>query len=84
MKEKKLIDLGFERTDVKASDSGDTDDWHYYTYDFGNGSFSLISPASSDVDDEWYVEVFEDPTIKIYHSQDLNNLIDILNRNSDR
>jgi len=83
MTEQYLIKAGFERVNVSAEESGDKK-FHYYTYDFGNGSFSLISPASNDVDDEWYVEVFEDPTIKIYHSDDLNNLINILNRNSDR
>jgi len=83
MTEQELIKAGFERVDVSSEESGD-EEFYYYTYHFGNGTFSLISPANNEVDDEWCVEIFEDPTIKICHSQDLNNLIDIINRKSDR
>ena len=84
MKEKELIALGFERVDVSAEDSGDTA-FHYYTYDFGNGSFSLISNSSDAVvDGKWIVEVFEDDSIRFTNSSDLMGLIDVINRNIKR
>ena len=81
MKEKELIALGFQRTDVTAEQSGDKA-FHYYTYDFGNGSFSLISNSSDELEDgKWYVEVFEDETIRFTNSTDVMALIDLINRN---
>jgi len=82
MKEKELVALGFERVDVSAEESGDKA-FHYYTYDFGNGSFSLISNSSDEVEDgKWVVEVFEDETIRFTNSSDVMGLIDIINRNT--
>ena len=82
MKEKELVALGFERVDVSAEDSGDKA-FHYYTYDFGNRTFALISNANDEaVDDNWYVEVFEDETIRFTNSSDVMGLIDVINRNT--
>ena len=81
MKEKELVALGFERVDVSAEESGDTA-FHYYIYDFGNRTFSLISNANDEaVDDKWYIEVFEDESIQFTNSSDIMALIDIINRN---
>ena len=81
MKEEDLIDLGFKRTDVSAEESGD-EAFYYYDIDFGDQrGISFISPASTDViDNKWFVEIFEDNSIRIDNTKDLKELIGILNR----
>ena len=82
MKEKELIELGFEKVtpDPKVWED---ENWHYYTYDFGNGSFSLISDDSTAVeDDKWYVEVFEDESIRFTSKIELQQLIALIEKNT--
>lgn len=79
MKEEDLVALGFE----KCFGEPDEPDWYYYTYDFGNGSFSLITNASDElVDGKWVVEVFEDTNIRFTDIEELTNLIGIIERNT--
>jgi hypothetical protein len=75
MTEQDLIELGFKREDVGTEESGDTENWYYYVYDFAKG-FSLITSASDEVvDNEWYVDVFEtDEKIRFT----LRSLVEIL------
>ena len=81
MKEKELIALGFERTDVTAEESGYETDWYYYTLTLGN-HLCLITNDNTEVDkDKWYVEVFEDETIRFTNSSDVMALIDLISRN---
>jgi len=85
MTEKQLIELDFTRNDETAENSGAPNDFHYYTYDVG--SFSLISPASDEVEnDEWHVEVFETPEIRFTSRTELEIFITLLvnNYNEDR
>lgn len=83
MKEKELIALGFQRTDVTAEESGYETDWYYYTYDFGKGTLSLISCDNTEAEkDGWSVEVFEDETIQFTNSSDIMALIDLISRNT--
>ena len=80
MTEKQLIQLDFTRNDETAESSGASNDWHYYTYDIG--SFSLISPASNEVEnDEWYVEVFETPEIRFTNPTEVGILLTLLTNN---
>lgn len=84
MKEQDLVDLGFERVDVSAEESGD-EAFHYYTLDFSRG-FSLISNGSDEVTTvagyhRWYVEVFEAPEIRFVDRSELEQFINIVNRN---
>ena len=81
MKEQDLIELGFKRTDVSAEESGD-EAFYYYDIDFGDQrGISFISPANNEViDNKWFVEVFEDSSIRIDTIEDLKELINILNR----
>jgi hypothetical protein len=83
MKEQDLIDLGFKRTDVSAEESGDKA-FYYYDIDFGDQrGISLISPANNEViDNKWFVEVFEDNSIRIDNTKDLKQLIEIIKRNT--
>ena len=81
MKEYLLVNLGFERIDVSAEESGDNA-FYYYTKDFGEKNvLSLISTTNDQVEDgEWYVEVFEDDSIKIDDEDDLKDFIEIITR----
>lgn len=80
MKEKELVALGFTREE--CIEEG-VDPFHYYTYDFGNGSFSLISNSSDEVKaGKWCVEVFDDSSIRFTNSSDVMGLIDVINRNT--
>ena len=82
MKEQDLIKLGFKRTDVTAEESGYETDWYYYTYDFGKGALSLITQASTEMQDgKWHVEIFEDETIRFNNSEDIKALVDLINKN---
>ena len=79
MKEKELVALGFE----KCFGEPDEPDWYYFTYDFGQGGFSLISNASDElVDGKWVVEVFEESSIRFTTSSDVMALIDLISRNT--
>ena len=83
MKEKELIALGFNRKDVTVEESGEENDWYYYEMEFGNGHLGLISPSNDEVEnDEWYVEVFDENTIRFSNSSDVMALIDLINRNT--
>ena len=83
MKEKELIALGFNRKDVTAEESGYETDWYYYEMGFGDGRLGLISPSNDEVENnEWYVEIFDENTIRFTDSSDVMVLIDLLNRNT--
>ena len=78
MKEEELIALGFE----KCFGEPDEPDWYYFTYDFGNGGFSLITNASDElVDGKWVVEIFEESSIRFTKLADLVQLMTIINSN---
>jgi hypothetical protein len=82
MKEQDLINLGFKRTDVTAEESGYEQGFYYYDIDFGDKrGISLISPANNEVvSNKWFVEVFEDPSIRIENKKDLEDFIRIINK----
>ena len=85
MKEKELIALGFNRKDVTAEESGEENDWYYYELDFANSHLCLISPSNDKVEnDEWYVEMFDDNTIRFTDSSDVMELIDLIKRNTKK
>ena len=81
MKEQDLIDLGFERVDVSEEESGDKP-FHYYTYDIGNGTISLITQSNDEVEnDNWHVEVFEDTSIRFETIEDVTKFIQVTEKN---
>jgi hypothetical protein len=81
MKEKELEALGFERTDVTAEESGDKP-FFYYTLDFGlSKGISLISCDDEQAkEDGWYVEIFEDNSIRFNDYQDVSDFIRIVKK----
>ena len=85
MREQDLIDLGFERVDVSAEESG-ADAFYYYTKDFGERDvLSLISISNDEVEDgEWCVELFEDESVRMDKLRDLEDFIEIVTRITDK
>lgn len=80
MKEQDIIHFGFERHDVTAEQSGNENDWYYYTYEF-TGGFSLITCDSDEAERirEWYVEFFEvEQEIKFTDASKLQDLMDLI------
>ena len=80
MKEKELIQLGFEK---QVDDGMGEDPFYYYTLDITEG-LSFITQANDEVENgEWVVEIFESSEIKFKDAKTLSTLIDILNQNKD-
>ena len=65
MTEQELIEEGFERIDVLTEESGDKNDYYYYSLKL-NSDFVLISDESDEiVNSQWQVYCYEiDVTIK--------------------
>ena len=58
MREKDLIQLGFERQDVTAKEVGTDNEFYYYTLEIED--LCLITNASDEVvNDEWKVFIFD-------------------------
>ena len=83
MKEQDLIELGFERCEVTAEESGYDNDWYYYTLAIGNGRIGLITQSNDEVtnDNDWHAEVFEDDSIRFETKEDTSSFIDLIKRN---
>ena len=80
MKEQDLIDLGFERTNVSAEESGDNP-FYYYTYNITD-ELCLISTDNDEAErNGWYVELFDYENIEIRNLEDLKTLINVIERN---
>jgi hypothetical protein len=82
--EKDLIELGFERNDETAENSGEPYDWYYYTLDIGDtwDKFCLISNSSDEAEnDEWTVYIFDSELFKFKDRFQLEKLIEILKYN---
>lgn len=79
MKEQDLIDLGFDRIDISATESGDT---YYYYYDYMfNEDFFLITCTNDEANGKWYVEMFDHWNIRFTKKRDVKTFIDLINRN---
>ena len=82
MKEKELIALGLNRKDVTAEESGEENDWYFYEINLGD-HLGLMSSSNDEVEnDEWYVELFNENTIRFTDSSDVMAFIDLINRNT--
>lgn len=80
MKEQKIIDLGFERTD----DNDGEQEYHYYTLDIGHDytPLCLITNGSDEaINDNWTVTIFDYESIVISDINELNKLIELLKNN---
>ena len=80
MKEQDLIDLGFEKNDISADESGDKP-FFYFTYNITD-ELCLISSDNDEAEKNgWYVELFDYENIEIRNLKDLKTLIDIIEKN---
>jgi hypothetical protein len=81
MKEKDIIDLGFEKNIVPIEESGMDYDFYYYSLDIAQ--IDLLSQANDEVEDgNWKVQILEGG-IMISDKEDLIQLIQILKRNQE-
>ena len=80
MKEQDLIDLGFERYDASAEDSGDVP-FYYYTYDITDELCLISSDDGEAKKDGWSVEMFDYDGIKFTSIEDLKTLINVIEKN---
>ena len=80
MKEQDLIDLGFERKDVTAEESGDFP-FYYYTYDITKELCLISSDDGEAKKDGWSVEMFDYDGIKFTNGEDLKTLITVIEKN---
>jgi hypothetical protein len=80
MKEQDLIDLGFERNDVSAEESGHVR-FYYYTYDITDELCLISSDDGEAKKDGWSVEMFDYDGIKFTSIEDLKTLIDVIEKN---
>ena len=77
IKEKDLIELGFEKHDETPESSGDDKDWHYYTLDIED--LCLITDASDEIkDDNWKVYIWNYEGFEFTKIEKLKSFIDIL------
>jgi len=80
MKEQDLIDLGFNRYDVPAEESGDKP-FFYFTYNITD-ELCLISSDNGEAEKNgWHVELFDYENIEIRNLEDLKTLIDVIEKN---
>jgi len=82
--EKDLIELGFERNDETAENSGTPYDWYYYTLDIGDtwDKFGFISNSSDEAENgEWVVYIFDSELFKFKDRFQLEKLIKTLRYN---
>ena len=80
MREEFLIELGFERHDVSAEESGDYA-FYYYTMDFGDLCLISNSDDEAITDLGWAVEIFDNRALRFTNEEDLKNLVNIFKRN---
>lgn len=82
--EKDLQNLGFERVDVTAEESG-AGSYHYYLWEpYENSHLSIISSCNDEIEsDKWNVYLFDDFENKIVfrNVDDVKIFMDVIKRN---
>lgn len=74
IREHELIEEGFERIDVLASESDNENDYYHYQLDL-NSDFTLISDASDEItNNQWNVYCYEIDVV-IKDIEDIQTLI---------
>lgn len=78
--EEDLLELGFKKQQEIGDPSIDIDDWHYYTLNIAD--VCLITNDNEDAEkDGWQVYLFDDMGIKFTTTEDLVQLVHLLQRN---
>ena len=79
IREHELIEEGFERVDVLASESDNENDYYHYQLDL-NDNFTLISDASDEItNNKWNVYCYE-IVVVIKDIEDIQTLIALHNK----
>ena len=73
MKEQDIIDLGFERTNVSAEESGDNP-FYYYTYNITDELCLISSDNEEAKKNGWRVEMFDYDNIEFTSKKDIEKL----------
>jgi hypothetical protein len=74
--------LGFERTDVPIEESGNDEDFYYYTLDIGD--ICIMSSADYEATEKgWEAFIFDSNTMNIKGSGDLEDLVRIIRNNTN-
>ena len=81
MTEQKIIDLGFEMQHETAENSDADKDWHYYTMDIGDICL-ITNDCEEAAEDGWEVSIFDAPSCVFKATDDLEDLIKIIQNNS--
>jgi hypothetical protein len=89
MKEKDLIELGFQRSEDQTPEmTGFYRTYYYYTLYLGNDTFDrfcLISNASYEAEENnWNVIIFDYETFVFKDRYQLEKLINVLRHNEDK
>lgn len=79
-KDQELIELGFQRQEETAENSGAPEDWYYYTLDVGD--ICLITDGSDEGKDTFKVSLLEHETIEFQTYKALKAFIDIIRENT--
>lgn len=81
MTEQDLIELGFEKVEVSAKESGMDNDFRYYTHN--ETGIDFFSSADYEVNsDDWWVSMFENDSCRIFNKVELELIIHIINKNT--
>ena len=74
--------LGFERTDVPIEESGNDEDFYYYTLDIGD--ICIMSSADYEAAEKgWEAFIFDSNTMNIKGEGDLEDLVRIIRNNTN-
>ena len=81
--EENLIELGFNKISQTAEATGAKKDWYYYTLDIGD--MCLITNDNEDAEkDQWAVYIFDNLEIVFRNTEDLAQLVQLLQRNQTK
>ena len=74
--------LGFECVDVSAEEVGNQRGFYYYVIDIGD--ICLMSNSDDEAEKEgWWCSIFDSMTLKIQGSGDLEDLVHIIQNNTN-
>jgi hypothetical protein len=81
MKEQDLINLGFERHEIRSDEEFPSTEYYYYVYDFEGIDISLISNTDDElVNGEWVVSEFESNRLVFTDVDDLTLFIQLVEK----
>jgi len=81
--EQDLLELEFIKISQTAEATGAKKDWYYYTLDIGD--MCLITNDNEDAEkDQWAVYIFDNLEIVFRNSEDLAQLVQLLQRNQTK